>query len=135
VLVVQAGWLLHRMTTLSFPSPLIVDEIGHLPISRTMIFLQLMSRRCERILTLRAATNASSPASHSGAALFKAPARKLIALNHNALRVASAGAGRTELASDHQDPAQNIPQILRSSRRPRHVIACATDVRDAWPIT
>ncbi len=52
----QAGRLLHRMKTLSFPSLLIVDEIGYLPISRTgaMLFFQLMSRRYEhasRVLT------------------------------------------------------------------------------------
>ena len=43
----QSGRLLHRMKTLSFPSLLIVDEIGYLPISRTgtMLFFQLMSRR------------------------------------------------------------------------------------------
>ena len=45
----QAGRLLHRMKTLSFPSLLIVDEIGYLPISRTgaMLFFQLMSRRVD----------------------------------------------------------------------------------------
>ena len=45
----QAGRLLQRMKTLSFPSLLVVDEIGYLPISRTgaMLFFQLMSRRYE----------------------------------------------------------------------------------------
>jgi DNA replication protein DnaC len=50
----QAGRLLHRMKTLSFPSLLIVDEIGYLPISRTgaMLFFQLMSRRYEHASTV-----------------------------------------------------------------------------------
>ena len=41
----QAGRLLPRMKTLSFPSLLIVDEIGNLSISRTgaMLFFHLMS--------------------------------------------------------------------------------------------
>lgn len=50
----QAGRLLHRMKTLSFPSLLIVDEIGYLPISRTgaMLFFHLMSRRYEHASTV-----------------------------------------------------------------------------------
>ena len=49
-----AGRLLHRMKTLVFPSLLIVDEIGYLPISRTgaMLFFQLMSRRYEHASTV-----------------------------------------------------------------------------------
>lgn len=45
----QAGRLTHRLKTLVFPSLLVVDEIGYLPISRTgaMLFFQLMSRRYE----------------------------------------------------------------------------------------
>ena len=44
-----AGHLGHRLNTLRFPSLLVVDEIGYLPISRTgaMLFFQLMSRRYE----------------------------------------------------------------------------------------
>src|SRR3989454_864970 len=43
----QAGRLSHRLRTLVFPSLMIIDEIGYLPISRTgaMFFFQLMSRR------------------------------------------------------------------------------------------
>ena len=45
-----AGRLSQRLNTLIFPSVLVVDEIGYLPISRTgaMLFFQLMSRRYER---------------------------------------------------------------------------------------
>ena len=45
----QAGHLAQRLKTLIFPSLLVVDEIGDLPISRTgaMLFFQLMSRRYE----------------------------------------------------------------------------------------
>jgi DNA replication protein DnaC len=45
-----AGRLSQRLNTLIFPSLLVVDEIGYLPISRTgaMLFFQLMSRRYER---------------------------------------------------------------------------------------
>jgi DNA replication protein DnaC len=45
----QAGHLLQRLKTLIFPSLLVVDAIGYLPISRTgaMHFFQLMSRRYE----------------------------------------------------------------------------------------
>ena len=50
----MAGRLLHRMKTLVFPSLLIVDEIGYLPITRTgaMLFFQLMSRRYEHAATV-----------------------------------------------------------------------------------
>ena len=49
-----AGQLAHRLKTLVFPSLLIVDEIGYLPISRTgaMLFFQLMSRRYETASTV-----------------------------------------------------------------------------------
>jgi DNA replication protein DnaC len=44
-----AGRLPYRLRTLVFPSLMIVDEIGYLPISRTgaMLFFQLLSRRYE----------------------------------------------------------------------------------------
>jgi DNA replication protein DnaC len=50
----QAGRLSHRLKTLVFPSLLVVDEIGYLPISRTgaMLFFQLMSRRYEHAATV-----------------------------------------------------------------------------------
>ena len=50
----QAGHLSHRLKTLGFPSLLVVDEIGYLPITRTgaMLFFQLMSRRYERASTV-----------------------------------------------------------------------------------
>jgi len=50
----QAGHLGHRLKTLVFPSLLVVDEIGYLPISRTgaMLFFQLMSRRYETASTV-----------------------------------------------------------------------------------
>lgn len=50
----QAGRLSHRLKTLGFPSLLVVDEIGYLPISRTgaMLFFQLMSRRYEHASTV-----------------------------------------------------------------------------------
>lgn len=50
----QAGRLSHRLKTLVFPSLLVVDEIGYLPIGRTgaMLFFQLMSRRYERASTV-----------------------------------------------------------------------------------
>ena len=49
-----AGHLGHRLKTLSFPSVLIVDEIGYLPISRTgaMLFFQVIARRYERASTV-----------------------------------------------------------------------------------
>jgi DNA replication protein DnaC len=50
----QAGRLLQRLKTLVFPSVLVVDEIGYLPITRTgaMLFFQLMSRRYEHAATV-----------------------------------------------------------------------------------
>jgi DNA replication protein DnaC len=50
----QAGRLSQRLKPLIFPSLLVVDEIGYLPISRTgaMLFFQLMSRRYERAATV-----------------------------------------------------------------------------------
>jgi DNA replication protein DnaC len=49
-----AGHLSQRLKTLVFPSVLVVDEIGYLPISRTgaMLFFQLMSRRYEHAATV-----------------------------------------------------------------------------------
>ena len=49
-----AGKLLHRMKTLTYPSLLVVDEIGYLPVTRTgaMHFFQLMSRRYEQASTV-----------------------------------------------------------------------------------
>jgi len=49
-----AGHLSHRLKTLGFPSLLVVDEIGYLPITRTgaMLFFQLMSRRYEHASTV-----------------------------------------------------------------------------------
>lgn len=50
----QAGRLSQRLKTLIFPSLLVVDEIGYLPIARTgaMLFFQLMSRRYEHAATV-----------------------------------------------------------------------------------
>src|SRR6266700_796205 len=50
----QAGRLSHRLRTLVFPSLMIIDEIGYLPLSRTgaMLFFQLMSRRYEHASTV-----------------------------------------------------------------------------------
>jgi DNA replication protein DnaC len=50
----QAGRLSHRLRSLVFPSLMIIDEIGYLPISRTgaMLFFQLMSRRYEHASTV-----------------------------------------------------------------------------------
>jgi DNA replication protein DnaC len=50
----QAGRLLHRLRTLVFPSLMVIDEIGYLPITRTgaMLFFQLMSRRYEHASTV-----------------------------------------------------------------------------------
>jgi DNA replication protein DnaC len=50
----QAGRLGQRLKTLVFPSVLVVDEIGYLPITRTgaMLFFQLMSRRYEHAATV-----------------------------------------------------------------------------------
>jgi DNA replication protein DnaC len=49
-----AGRLAHRLKTLTFPSVLVVDEIGYLPISRTgaMLFFQVIARRYERASTV-----------------------------------------------------------------------------------
>lgn len=49
-----AGRLAQRLKTLVFPSLLIVDEIGYLPISRTgaMLFFQVISRRYEHAATV-----------------------------------------------------------------------------------
>jgi DNA replication protein DnaC len=49
-----AGRLVHRLKTLTYPSLLIVDEIGYLPITRNgaMLFFQLMSRRYEHAATI-----------------------------------------------------------------------------------
>ena len=49
-----AGTLKHRLSVLSHPSLLIVDEIGYIPISQTgaMLFFQLMSRRYEHASTV-----------------------------------------------------------------------------------
>ncbi len=49
-----AGRLSQRLKTLVFPSLLVVDELGYLPISRigAMLFFQLMSRRYERASTV-----------------------------------------------------------------------------------
>jgi len=43
-----------RLKVLTHPALLVVDEIGHLPISRTgaMLFLQLMTRRYEPASTV-----------------------------------------------------------------------------------
>ena len=50
----MAGRLAQRLKTLVFPSLLIVDEIGYLPISRTgaMLFFQVISRRYEHASTV-----------------------------------------------------------------------------------
>ncbi len=50
----QAGRLSHRLRTLVFPSLMIIDEIGYVPLSRTgaMLFFQLMSRRYEHASTV-----------------------------------------------------------------------------------
>ena len=49
-----ASRLGQRLKTLVFPSLLVVDELGYLPITRTgaMLFFQLMSRRYERASTV-----------------------------------------------------------------------------------
>ncbi len=49
-----AGRLGHRLKTLTYPSLLVVDEIGYLPISPTgaMLFFQLINRRYERASTV-----------------------------------------------------------------------------------
>jgi DNA replication protein DnaC len=50
----SAGRLTHRLRTLVFPSLMVIDEIGYLPISRTgaMLFFQLLSRRYEQASTI-----------------------------------------------------------------------------------
>ena len=50
----QAGRLSHRLRTLVFPSLMVIDEIGYLPITRigAMFFFQLMSRRYEHASTI-----------------------------------------------------------------------------------
>lgn len=50
----QAGHLVRRLRTLVFPSLMVIDEIGYLPISRTgaQLFFQLMSRRYEHASTV-----------------------------------------------------------------------------------
>lgn len=49
-----SGRLAHRLRTLVFPSLMIIDEIGYLPITRTgaMLFFQLLTRRYEHASTI-----------------------------------------------------------------------------------
>ena len=49
-----AGRLPHRLKTLTYPSLLVVDEIGYLPVSQSgaMLFFQLINRRYERASTV-----------------------------------------------------------------------------------
>ena len=49
-----SGRLLPRLRTLVFPSLMVIDEIGYLPITRTgaMLFFQLLSRRYEHASTI-----------------------------------------------------------------------------------
>jgi DNA replication protein DnaC len=49
-----AGRLAQRLRTLVFPSLMVIDEIGYLPITRTgaMLFFQLMARRYEQASTI-----------------------------------------------------------------------------------
>lgn len=49
-----AGRLARRLATLGYPSLLVVDEIGYLPVSRTgaVLFFQLISRRYEHASTV-----------------------------------------------------------------------------------
>jgi DNA replication protein DnaC len=49
-----SGKLIPRLKTLTYPSLLVVDEIGYLPITRNgaMLFFQLMSRRYEQASTV-----------------------------------------------------------------------------------
>jgi DNA replication protein DnaC len=49
-----SGNLKHRLSLLSAPSLMVVDEIGYLPVSQTgaMLFYQLISRRYERASTV-----------------------------------------------------------------------------------
>jgi len=55
-----AGKLVPRMKTLTYPSVLVVDEIGYVPISRNgaMLF-QLMSHRYERAVTILTSNKSS----------------------------------------------------------------------------
>ena len=50
----NSGRLAHRLRTLVFPSLMIIDEIGYLPITRTgaMLFFQLLTRRYEHASTI-----------------------------------------------------------------------------------
>lgn len=50
----SSGRLAHRLRTLVFPSLMIIDEIGYLPITRTgaMLFFQLLTRRYEQASTI-----------------------------------------------------------------------------------
>jgi DNA replication protein DnaC len=49
-----AGRLAHRLSVLTHPSLLVVDEIGYLPVNHSgaMLFFQLMNRRYERASTI-----------------------------------------------------------------------------------
>jgi len=49
-----AGRLPHRLKTLTYPSLLVVDEIGYLPVSQSgaMLFFQLINRRYEHASTV-----------------------------------------------------------------------------------
>jgi DNA replication protein DnaC len=49
-----SGKLAHRLKTLTYPSLLVIDEIGYLPISQSgaMLFFQLINRRYERASTV-----------------------------------------------------------------------------------
>lgn len=49
-----AGRLARRLATLTYPSLLVVDEIGYLPVTRTgaVLFFQLIGRRYERASTV-----------------------------------------------------------------------------------
>jgi len=49
-----AGKFAHRLKTLTYPSLLVVDEIGYLPVSQAgaMLFFQLVNRRYERVSTV-----------------------------------------------------------------------------------
>ena len=50
----QAGHVTRRLRTLVFPSLMVDDDIGYLPVSRTgaQLFFQLMSRRYEYASTV-----------------------------------------------------------------------------------
>jgi len=49
-----AGQLARRLKILTYPSLLVIDEIGYLPVSQTgaMLFFQLINRRYERVSTV-----------------------------------------------------------------------------------